>query len=124
MTTTGVFGQVLASNKYFLLQMLPAGGIADATEIEVKILTTGGSLVSFGEALNGLTLQSLRIMASTPSLLQTVKLYDSTGKVIGSWKGQVMNAGAELTAAYAMQAEGLNIPLRKGMVIKVLTQNS
>ena len=124
MTTTGVFAQVLASNRYFLLQMLPAGGIADGTEIEIKILTTGGALVSIGEALNGLTLQSIKAMASTPSLLQTLKLYDTTGKVIASWKGQVMNAGAELTAAYAFQVKGLNIPLRKGMVIKVLTANS
>ena len=124
MTTTAIFGQVLASNRYFLLQMLPAGGIADATECEIKILTTGGALVSFGEALHGLTLQSLKIMATTPSLLQTVKIYDTTGKVLASWKGQVMNAGAELTAAYAFQVKGLNIPLRKGMVIKVLTANS
>ena len=124
MTTTGVFAQVLASGKYFLLQMLPAGGISDGTEIEIKILTTGGALVSIGESLNCLTLQSLKVMASTPSLLQTVKLYSPAGTVIASWKGQVMNAGAELTAAYAFQVAGLNIPLRKGMVIKVLTANS
>ena len=124
MTTTGIFGQIVASNKYFLLQGLPAQPVTDGTETEIKILTPGGASISFGEAMQGLTLQSMKIMASTPSLLQTVKLYDSTGKVIASYKGQVMNAGAELTAAYAFQVAGLSIPLRKGMVLKVLTANS
>ena len=114
MTTTDVQARILASG----LNHAWLNGTTDGSETELQIRDIAGSAKSFGDHLEGQTLRSLRIQLSDGSILTTCILYDEKGGVLASWRGNERTGHDFL---YTLRADGLSIPMRKGMKLKVNT---
>lgn len=115
MTSTNAQGYLMINGKPYHVYKAP---FTDTTEAELQILTVGGSYESLWKSHAGERLQEIAIQLADGSILTTCKVYDSTGGVVASFRGNE-RTGSDLI--YNLRAKGLNIPITKGMVIKCNT---
>jgi len=114
MTTTDVFGRIKSSRG---LHFLYGNGFTDGTETELKIQDIAGNLISVGEHLQGGTIQELAIQCSDGSICTTLIIYGKDSGIIASWRGNERT----LSRFYNVEAKNLNIPMEKGVVLKINT---
>lgn len=114
MTTTDLFGRIKTSRGLYFLY---GNGFTDTSETELKIQDIAGNLISVGEHLQGQAIQELAIMCSDGSILTTATIYSKDSGKIANWRGNERTT----EQFYNLEAKNLNIPMEKGVVLKVNT---
>ena len=93
----------------------------DGTEAELKFVNTPGDTgKSLGDAIAGKSIAELDILAATPSDVDRVTIYDSNNGIVFETFGCITAALAPLPN---VELRGLNIPIKKGMTLKILTSD-
>ena len=119
MTDTNAQGFIRVNGNFYHVYNTVAGAsFTDLTEAELMIRTVGGSYESLWKSLAGQNLQEIALTLAAGSILTTCKIYDSKQGCVASWRGNERTAN-DMT--YNLRAKGLNIPISKGMTIKLNT---
>ena len=93
----------------------------DGTEAEVKLMDTPGQTGdSIGKALNGAVINEIEVFCATPSDLDKVCIYNESAGIVWEAEG---NITAALFPAPNLAAYGLQIPVKTGYTLKVLTSD-
>jgi len=100
------------------LFFLYGNGFTDGTATELKVLDIAGNSISLGEHCDRQTLQEIGVQLSDGSICTTLILYGKDGGIVCSWRG---NERTSNDWFYNVESKGLNIPLVKGMILKINT---
>ena len=93
-------------------------GFTDTSETEIKVRDLAGTLKSLGDVMPGKTIVEIGVVCTEGSICTTFKIQDDKGSNVAFWRGNERTASDTF---YNLHAEGIKIPVKKGYVMKINT---